>query len=118
MPGRHSVVKQTGERLHLPRALQVQAELLLIGSTPDLVAAEACYREAIHASREMNAHLPELRATTGLAHVLRQQGRIDEALQLVADCLGWFSEGFEAPDLIEAKALVEELNPSVDADSA
>jgi class 3 adenylate cyclase/tetratricopeptide (TPR) repeat protein len=112
------VVKQTGERLHLPRALQVQAELLLTGSTPDFIAAEASYREAIHASREMNAHLPELRATTGLAQVWQQQGRTDEALQLVSDCLDWFSEGFEAPDLIEAKTLVEDLNSSVEVDSA
>jgi predicted ATPase len=96
----------------------VQAELLLTGSTPDFIAAEASYREAIHASREMNAHLPELRATTGLAQVWQQQGRTDEALQLVSDCLDWFSEGFEAPDLIEAKTLVEDLNSSVEVDSA
>ena len=106
------IVRQTKERLFLPGVLQTKAELLLAGSTPDPSGAEDSFGEAIRISREMNAHMPELRAATRLARLWRQQGKPKEAHELVMDCLDWFTEGFDAPDLIEAKALVEELKPS------
>ncbi len=108
-----SIINQTKERLFLPGVLQTKAELLLAGSTPDPTAAEASFGEAIRISREMNAHMPELRAVTRLARLWRQQRKPNEAHKLIVDCLDWFTEGFDAPDLIEAKALVEELKPSI-----
>jgi hypothetical protein len=44
------------------------------------------------------------------------QGKAQEALKLLADCLGWFTEGFDAPDLQTAQALVDELKQPADAD--
>jgi tetratricopeptide (TPR) repeat protein len=110
------IVKLTNERLYLPGVLQTKAELLLAGPTPDPSRAEASFEEAIRISREMDAHLPELRAATRLARLWRQQDRSKESLQLVVDCLDWFSEGFDAPDLQVAQALVDELKPPADAD--
>jgi predicted ATPase len=51
----------------------------------------------------------ELRATTSLAWLWQQQGKKNEARQLLADIYGWFTEGFETKDLQEAKMLLDEL---------
>jgi predicted ATPase len=45
-----------------------------------------------------------------LSRLWRQQGKRDEARQLLAEIYGWFTEGFETADLQEAKALLEELS--------
>jgi predicted ATPase len=51
-----------------------------------------------------------LRATSQLARLWRDQGKRDEARGLLAPVFGWFSEGFDMPDLKEAKALIDELS--------
>ena len=51
----------------------------------------------------------ELRAATGLARLRREQGRRAEACDLLAPVYGWFTEGFDTPDLKEAKVLLDEL---------
>jgi class 3 adenylate cyclase/tetratricopeptide (TPR) repeat protein len=111
-----SIIKQNKERLQLPFALQTKAELLLAGSTPDPSAAESILKESMQISREMNAHLPELRTATRLARLWVEQGKAQEALKLLTDCLDWFTEGFDAPDLQAAQALVDELKQPADAD--
>jgi predicted ATPase len=60
-------------------------------------------------AREQEAKLWELRATTGLARLLCDQGRRAEACNLLAPVYGWFTEGYDAPDLKEAKELLSEL---------
>jgi predicted ATPase len=52
----------------------------------------------------------ELRAAASLARLRRDQGRHTESRDLLAPVYGWFTEGFETPDLIEAKALLDELD--------
>jgi predicted ATPase len=71
--------------------------------------SEVCYREALTVARHQRAHLWELRAATSLARLWGQQGRRAEARDLLAPVYGWFTEGFEAVDLKEAKALLDEL---------
>jgi predicted ATPase len=58
----------------------------------------------------MQAKLWELRATISLARLLASQGRRDEARAMLADIYGWFTEGFDTADLIDAKALLDELS--------
>ena len=53
--------------------------------------------------------MPELRAALCLSHLWQQQGKRAEARQLLAPVYGWFTEGFETPDLQEARALLDEL---------
>jgi tetratricopeptide (TPR) repeat protein len=71
--------------------------------------AETCFREAIEIARQQSAKWWELRATTSLARLLRDTNRRDEARATLADIYNWFTEGFETRDLIDAKALLEEL---------
>ncbi len=71
--------------------------------------AEECFRRAIEVARGQEARSWELRATTSLARLLRDQGRRDEAREMLAAVYRWFTEGFDTPDLVEAKALLDEL---------
>ena len=73
----------------------------------DLV--EQDFREAIDLSRTMQAKSLELRATTSLARLLASQDRRDEARTILAEIYGWFTEGFDTADLIDAKTLLDEL---------
>jgi len=57
----------------------------------------------------LNAKWWELRATVSLARLLRDTGRCDDARNLLAEIYNWFTEGFDLPDLKEAKALLEGL---------
>jgi predicted ATPase len=65
--------------------------------------------QALGVAREQGARSLELRAATSLAQLWRNQHRIKEAGDLLAPVYGWFTEGFDTPDLKEAKALLEEL---------
>ena len=47
---------------------------------------------------------------TSLSRLLHQQGKKDEARQMLAEVYGWFTEGFDTADLKEEKALLEELS--------
>jgi predicted ATPase len=72
-------------------------------------AAERSFHDAISLSQRQNAKFFELRATLELARLWRDQGKRDEARELLAPVYGWFTEGFDTLDLKEAKALLEEL---------
>ena len=82
---------------HPTPSTQVQAE------------AEACFHKAIEIARRQQAKSLELRAVMSLSRLWRQQGKREEARQMLAEIYGWFTEGFDTADLQEAKALLEEL---------
>jgi len=72
-------------------------------------AAELLYRKALSIAQEQGAKLWELRAAASLARLRHDQGRRAEARELLAPVYAWFTEGFDTPDLKEAKALLDEL---------
>ena len=76
---------------------------------PDPAKAEDSFRSALVIAREQGARGYELRAATSLARLWREQGRRAEAHELLAPLYGWFTEGFDTPDLKEAKTLLDEL---------
>jgi predicted ATPase len=71
--------------------------------------AEACFQRALDIARHQQAKSLELRAAMSLARLWQQQGKRDDARQLLAEVYGWFTEGFDTVDLQEAKALLEAL---------
>jgi len=95
----------TGERYYEPELHRLQGEALLAAGGPPS-DAERCFREAIRIAREQLARSWELRATTSLARMCIGQGRRAEAQDAVSAVYGWFTEGFETPDLQAARALL------------
>jgi len=74
-----------------------------------LDAGESSLQEAIRIAQAQQAKSLELRAARALARLWGEQGRRAEASALLAPVYGWFTEGFDTPDLVEAKALLDEL---------
>jgi tetratricopeptide (TPR) repeat protein len=95
------------ERYWCPETMRVRGEIRRRQSEEEL--AEADFRDAVALAREMSAKAWELRAATSLARLWRDQGKRAEARDLLALIYGWFTEGFDTPDLKEAKALLDEL---------
>src|SRR5262245_57558163 len=75
----------------------------------DSAGAEASFRKALETAHRQHAKSFELRAATSLARLRQRQGRNAEARVLLAPIYGWFTEGFETRDLVEAKILLDEL---------
>ena len=76
---------------------------------PQFAAAEASYREALALAHRLGAKLIELRAAVSLGRLLQSHGRTAEARELLVPLYAAFTEGFDARDLREARALLEEL---------
>jgi len=75
----------------------------------EMETAEAAFRQALDMSRQRSAKSLELRAATSLARLLKSQGNRDQAHTTLASVFGWFTEGFDTGDLIEAKQLLDTL---------
>jgi predicted ATPase len=88
---------------------RLEGELVLASAEPDATGAEASFRKAIALARKQEAKSWELRAATSLARLLARQGKREEARGRLAPIYGWFTEGFDTPDLKAAKALLAEL---------
>lgn len=104
-----AMIEETGERWHEAEAHRLNGELLLSLPTAATGAAESAFRKAIEVARCQQAKWPELRAARGLARLWEGQGERQMALDLLAPVYGWFTEGFDTPDMVEAKALLDEL---------
>jgi predicted ATPase len=101
--------KEVGNRWWWAEFLRLRGDLQRSRSVRDRAAAEQSYREAIAAAQGRQAKALELRAATGLVRLWRDEGRPDEARDLLAPVYGWFTEGLDTPDLVEAKALLASL---------
>jgi predicted ATPase len=97
---------------------RLQGELLLRqagtpdGALPDSVhcAAETSFRQALAIARRQSAKSLELRAVLGLSRLYQRQGQPADAPQMLAETYGWFTEGFDTPDLQEGRALLDQLS--------
>src|SRR5207248_7422600 len=99
--------ERTRQRWFAAELNRLKGQLLLRQGRPE--AAEELYRKALSIAEEQEAKLWELRAATSLARLWRDQARRAEGRDLLAPVYGWFTEGFDTPDLTEAKALLDEL---------
>jgi class 3 adenylate cyclase/predicted ATPase len=104
-----ALVDTTGERLFESELYRRKGELLLQQSVSNQTEAESCFHHAMDIARNQQAKSFELRAATSLARLWQQQGKRQEAYDLLAPVYHWFTEGFDTADLKDAKALLEEL---------
>jgi predicted ATPase len=110
-----AVVDKTGERYYEAELYRLKGELTLAQSSVQGLAssvqkeAEECFLRAIEIARRQSAKSLELRAVMSLARLWQQQGKREEARQMLTEIYGWFTEGFDTADLKEAKALLEAL---------
>jgi predicted ATPase len=88
---------------------RVAGELLLALAIPQQKKGEEHFVHAIKVARQQQAKSWELRAAMSLARLWRDQGKVQQAREVLGPVYGWFTEGFDTRDLKEAKALLEEL---------
>jgi predicted ATPase len=84
-------------------------EIVLLSGDSDTAKAKAYFERAMAIARQQQAKSFELRAAMSMARLWRDQGKHGEARELLAPIYGWFTEGFNTPDLRDAKALLDEL---------
>jgi TOMM system kinase/cyclase fusion protein len=104
-----ALVETTGERYYEAELHRLTGELLLQHAAPAVSPVETCFQQALDLARHQQAKSWELRAAMSLSRLWQQHGKREEAYELLAPIYGWFTEGFDTPDLQEAKALLEEL---------
>jgi predicted ATPase len=104
-----SISTATGETWWKAELIRLKGHLTLLSPGDNRRSAETCFREAIHLARRQSAKLLELRATVSLGRLLAGQGRSAEARQMLVAIYGWFEEGLDTPDLMEANALLAEI---------
>ena len=103
-------VEQFEDGCFSPELIRLKGELMMQQDMPGAAeSAEAHLRQALDGARKQGALSWELRAATSMARLWRDQGKRDEARDLLAPVYGWFTEGFHTHDLKEAKALLDAL---------
>ena len=104
------VVEVTKEAWYEAEVYRIAGEIALMSPVRHLAKAETYFERALAVARAQQAKSWELRATTSMARLWRDQGRRDEARELLAPVYGWFTEGFQTRDLREARTLLDELH--------
>ena len=98
---------EIGDRWCLPRIHAVRAHLH--HTFRAIEKAEASLLAAIEIATEQSAKGSQLQVAIHLARLWRDQGKVQQARELLAPVYGWFTEGFDTLDLKEAMALLDEL---------
>ena len=104
-----TAIETTWERWFEAEVYRIAGEVALKSPQPDAAKAEAYFERALTVARQQQAKSWELRAAMSLARLWRDQGKVQQARELLAPVYGWFTEGFDTLDLKEAKALLEQL---------
>lgn len=98
---------EKNEERHIEAELyRLKGQLLQQLSSDNQTAVETCFHQSLDIARQQQAKSWELRAAISLARLWRQQGKRQEALDLLAPVYGWFTEGFDTADLREARSLL------------
>jgi DNA-binding SARP family transcriptional activator len=102
-----TLAQETGDRHWKPELHRLMGEVLIL--LRDFSKAENHFENALSIAREQEAKSWELRAATSLAKLWHEQGRSEDARALLESIYTWFTEGFDTPDLINAKQVLDEL---------
>ena len=106
-----ATVEATGERWIEPELHRIAGENSLISAARNAAKAQAYFQRALAVARAQQARGWELRAATSMARLWRDQGKRNDARELLAPIYTWFGEGFDTLDLKEARALLDDLAP-------
>jgi adenylate cyclase len=101
------LANEKGERCWEAELYRLRGESL--SRQGDEIGAGECFHRAIDTARHQRARSWELRAATSLSRSWQRQGRARQARVLLNEVYGWFTEGFDTPDLREAKGLLKSL---------
>ena len=104
-----TAVETTKERWCEVEINRIAGEIAFTSPKPDAAKAEAYFERALAVAQQQQAKSWELRTSMSLARLWRDQGKVQQAHELLAPVYGWFTEGFDTRDLKEAKALLGEL---------
>ena len=104
-----ATVETTGEIWYEAELHRMAGEIAVLSPELEAAKAQAYFERALAVAREQQAKSWELRATMSMARLWRDQGKPQQARELLAPVYGWFTEGFDTRDLKEAKALLNEL---------
>jgi predicted ATPase len=102
-------VEKSKEKCFEAELHRVAGEVALKSLAPDTEKAEKHFERALSVAHQQQQKSYELRAAQSMARLWRDQGKVQEARELLAPVYGWFTEGFDTRDLKEAKALLDEL---------
>jgi predicted ATPase len=105
-----TAVETTKEKWWEAEINRVAGEIALKSPVPDAAKAEGYFERALAVGRQQQAKSWELRAAMSMARLWRDQGKPQQARELLAPVYGWFTEGSDTRDLKDAKALLDELS--------
>ena len=104
------LIEKTGFRFYEAELQRLRGELLLKQSLSDDSKAETCFRHALDLARDQQAISLELRSAMSMSRLWQKQEKQEDARKLLAESYGRFTEGFDTPDLQQARELLEELS--------
>jgi predicted ATPase len=105
-----TAVETTKEKWCEAEVYRVAGEIALKSPVPEVAKAQMYFERALAVARQQQAKSWELRAAMSMARLWRDQGKVQQARELLAPVYGWFTQGFDTLDLKEASALLDELH--------
>jgi predicted ATPase len=102
-----TMIEAANERWWEADINRTAGEIALLSSQP--AKAQTHFEKALAVARSQQAKSWELRAAMSLARLWREQGKVQQAHELLAPVYGWFTEGFDTRDLMDAKTLLKSL---------
>jgi predicted ATPase len=103
------VTERNNEPFYEAEMYRLKGDALVMAGVDSPSEAESCFQRAIEIARKQQAKSFELRAAMSLARLWRQQGKCEEGRGLLKEIYDWFTEGFDTPDLKDARALLDEI---------
>ena len=104
------VTARNNEPFYAAELYRLKGDALVMAAVESPSEAESCFRRAIETARQQQAKSFELRAVMSLARLWREQGKREEGRALLKEIYDWFTEGFDTPDLKDARMLLDELS--------
>ena len=105
-----TAIEATEERWFEAEANRLAGQFALLSREPDAAKAEAYFERALSVAQKQQAKSWELRAAMSMARLWRDQGKVQQARELLSPVYSWFTEGSDTLDLKEAAKLIDELH--------